>query len=593
MATRRHRLYRTLLFAATLACPIQAQIEVQFHARIPMRDGVQLSANIFRPSPTGRWPVLLVRTPYNKGSELTPHYRAFVEHGFAVVIQDVRGRYESEGAFQPLDQEGPDGEDTLNWIGHQAWCDGKIGMIGGSYAGIAQWQAALRNSPYLKAIFPVVSGYDDYYDRFYSRGGAMKLGHRLLWISENVRAPGFIRPDLNHFMWHLPLRNADLVVSGETIEWYQRSINHPSYDDFWRSLSTREKLDRVRIPVFAVGGWFDNYCQSDLEAFATLRKLGRQAHVLIGPWAHNSAERLPVDFGPDATVPLRRLQFQWFDHWLKGQDTIQQFAPARIFTMGANRWDDEEMWPPPNARVEDFYLAGKGNAETLNGDGKLQLKHVRHEASDEYTYDANKPVPTRGGAICCNSRVLPPGPMDQRTIEGRHDMLVFTSDPLKDDLQVTGVIRVLLYVSTSARDTDFTAKVIDVAPDGTALALTDGILRLRYRGGLARPELAKPGEIYPITIDAGPTSNVFLHHHRIRLEIASSNFPRFDRNPNTGRPIADETELRIAHQAVFHGGHYPSALMLPVITSASTTSASRKGLVTELSPRHPSRGVSP
>lgn len=567
--------------------PVLAQVEAQFRVRIPMRDGVSLSANIFRPLATGRWPVLLVRTPYDEGSQLTPHYRAFVEHGFALVIQDVRGRSDSGGAFQPLSQEGPDGEDTLNWIGHEPWCDGKIGMFGGSYAGIAQWQAALRNSPYLKAIFPVVSGYDDYYDRFYSRGGAMKLGHRLLWISENLRAPGFVRPDLNHFMWHLPLRTSDRIVSGESVDFYQRSLNHPSYDDFWRSLSTREKLDRIRVPVFAVGGWFDNYAESDLEAFSTLRKLGRQAYVMVGPWAHNSAERLAVDFGPGSAVPLRRIQFKWFDHWLKGQDTIQQFAPARIFTMGENRWDEEDVWPPANAHMEEWYLSGKGNAETLNGDGKLQPKLSRHEASDPYVYDPHKPVPTLGGAICCNAKILPPGPMDQRPIEGRHDMLVFTSQPLKVDLQVTGVVRALVYVSTSARDTDFTAKLIDVAPDGTATGLTDGILRLRYRGGVERPELAKPGEIYSITIDAGPTSNVFRQGHRIRLEIASSNFPRFDRNPNTGRAIADETELRIAHQTVYHGGRYPSALMLPVVSRPGTSASTRRRLDGGLSARRP------
>ncbi len=555
---------------------LSAEIDQQFHVRIPMRDGVNLSANIFRPQTTGRWPVLLVRTPYGKGSELTPHFRAFVEHGFALVIQDVRGRSESEGVFRPLVQEGPDGEDTLNWIGHEPWCDGKIGMFGGSYAGIVQWQVALRNPPFLKAIFPVVSGYDDYFDRFYSRGGAMKLGHRLLWISENLRAPGFVRPELSHFMWHLPLRTADRAVSGESVDFYQRSLNHPSYDDFWRALSTREKMDRIRVPVFAVGGWFDNYGQSDLEAFSTLRKLGKQAYVMIGPWAHNSADRLAVDFGPEAAVPLRRIQFNWFDHWLKGQDTIQQFAPVHLFTMGENRWDDEENWPLQGTRMEHFYLSGKGTAQTLNGDGKLDSKPARHEVSDGYVYDPHKPVPTRGGAICCNAKILPPGPMDQRPIEGRHDILVFTSPPLKSDLQVTGVVRAMVYVSTSARDTDFTAKLIDVTPDGTAIGLTDGILRLRYRSGVEKPELAKPGEIYLINIDAGPTSNVFRQGHRIRLEIASSNFPRFDRNPNTGRAAAEETELRIAHQTVYHGGRYPSALMLPVVSRPGVSASMKR-----------------
>ncbi len=576
-----------LLLGMLSAGVVHGQIEEQFHVRIPMRDHVHLSANIFRPAAAGRWPALLVRTPYNKGSVLSPHYRAFVEHGYALVIQDVRGRHESEGWFRPLEQEGPDGEDTLEWMARQPWCDGKIGMFGGSYLGIAQWQVALRNPPHLRAIFPVVSGYDDYLDRFYSRGGALKLGHRLLWISENLRGPGSARPDFNQFIYHLPLRTADFAAAGEPVEWYQRSLNHPAYDHFWREMSTREKLEQIRVPVFAAGGWFDNYCESDLEAFAALRKLGRQAYVLIGPWAHNFADRLALDYGPQASIPLRRLQFQWFDHWLKGLDTIEHLVPAQIFTMGENRWHDEAVWPPTAARMEPYYLAGKGHANTVYGDGKLQRRPPRRQWSDGYTYDPRKPVPTQGGAICCNPKILKPGPMDQRGVEGRHDVLIYTGDPLKTDLEVTGVVRVSLYVSTSALDTDITAKLVDVAPDGSAIGLTDGILRLRYRGGLDRPELAKPGEIYPITIDAGPTSNLFRTGHRVRLEIASSNFPRFDRNPNTGRPIADEIELRPAQQTVLHGGHYPSALLLPVVVRSSTATYPPSGLVTGLPYRRP------
>lgn len=565
-------MHKIAIAALIVTLPALGDIDQQLQIRVPMRDGVNLSTNIFRPSAAGRWPVLLFRTPYGKGREMTPNFRAFVEHGYALVVQDVRGRHGSEGVFRPLDQEGPDGEDTLNWIGHQPWCNGKIGMFGGSYVGITQWQAALRNVPYLKAIFPIVSGYDDYYDRFYSRGGAMKLGHRLLWIAENLRPPGSPRPDLAQFMYHLPLRTADHSAAGVTVDWYQRCLNHPAYDSFWKSLSTREKLDQMRIPVFIGGGWFDNYAESDLEAFATLRKLGRQAYIVIGPWPHNFSDKLSVDFGADSYIPFRRLQFAWFDHWLKGQDTLANMPVAQLFSMGGNHWLNEDSWPPAQVRDEPFFLTSKGKANTLNGDGVLQFRPVKKQKIDEYLYDPRKPVPTRGGAICCNPKVLPPGPMDQRSVEGRRDVLVYTSEPLRRDMQVTGVVRVQLYISTSARDTDFTAKLVDVAPDGTAMGLTDGILRLRYRASLERPELAKPGEVYSITIDAGPTSNVFVKGHRIRLEISSSNFPRFDRNPNTGRTVSEETELRTANQTIYHGGHYPSALLLPVMAARSSTS---------------------
>ncbi|MBS1876189.1 MAG: CocE/NonD family hydrolase [Acidobacteria bacterium] len=576
-------------FAALLltVASASAQMDLQWNLRIPMRDGVRLAANLFRPSSNGRFPVLLVRTPYGKGLELTANYRAFVEHGFALVIQDVRGRHDSEGSFRPLDQEGPDGEDTLNWIGHQSWCDGKIGMFGGSYLGIAQWQAALRNSPYLKAIFPVVSGYDDYFDRFYSRGGAMKLGHRLLWISENLSPPGFVRPGLNQFMYYLPLRTADRAVSGETVDWYQASLNHPNYDDFWRSFSTRDKLDRIHVPVFIAGGWFDNYAESDLEAFAALRKLGRSVRILVGPWPHNFSDRLSVDFGPNARNPVRRFQFQWFDYYLKGQGSIDHIPPAQLFLMGDNRWEDEDDWPPRDSRIRPLYLAGKGKAATVYGDGQLQWMPQRRKTADTYLYDPGKPVPTRGGAICCNVRLLPPGPIDQRAIEGRHDILVFTSPPLNEDLHVAGVVHVLLHVSTDAKDTDFTAKLIDVDPQGPALGVTDGILRLRYRNGLDRPELAKPGEIYAITIDAGPTNWAFRQGHRIRLEVASSNFPRFDRNLNTGRANAGETQLRKANQTVWHGGKYGSAILLPVAARSGTSAADSRSPVTGLPKSHP------
>ena len=541
-------------------------IESHTHVRIAMRDGVHLDTNVFYPAGVNRWPAILMRTPYGKGSDLSPNNRAFVEHGYAIVIQDVRGRHDSDGVFRPMDQEGPDGEDTLAWIARQPWSDGKAGMMGGSYLGVAQWQVAIRNPPQLKAIFPVVSGDDDYMDRYYSRGGAYKLGHRLVWMAENLRDPNLPKPDIGEVIRHLPLRTADRAATGHTVDWFQQTLDHPSYDAFWKTYSTRLKLEHMHIPVFAIGGWFDNYAQSDLDAFSELRKLGRDSHVLIGPWPHNMADRFGnVDFGPSASIPLRRMQFDWFDHWLKGKDTIAGYAPARFFTMGDNRWQDSFAWPPVNVATQLFYLSSKGRANGALGDGALQARRKHTDQPDDFIYDPRNPVPTRGGAICCDFRVLPPGPKDQRAVENRGDVLNYTSEPLKKDFEVTGQVRVLLYVTTSAPDTDFTAKLVDVYPDGSAIGVTDGILRLRYRNGLDRPELAlRTNEVYGITIDAGVTSMVFRAKHRLRLEISSSNFPRFDRNHNTGRSIADDAELRTAHQVVHHGGLFPSAILLPV-----------------------------
>ncbi len=536
------------------------------HLPVPMRDGVRLSANVFLPSEQGRVPAILIRTPYGKGTDLIPNYQAFVDHGYAVVIQDVRGRYESEGDFEQLHHEEDDADQTLNWIAKQSWSNGKVGMAGGSYLGIVQWKAALRNNPHLKAIFPVVSGDDDYRDRFYSRGGAFKLGHRLEWMAENLKVPGY-RPDFNRFIWHLPLRTADVWATGQVSEAYQEAMRHPAFDSFWKSISTRERLDRIRIPVFAVGGWYDNYAQGDLDAFAALRKTTGLNHLLIGPWPHNMSAKFDnVDFGPDSLVPIRRLQLEWFDQWLMGKDTsVASMAPVKVFVMGANRWLEKREWPPEEARPAELYLDSNGHANSLDGDGRLRQGLSPREAEDSYTYQPRNPVPTRGGAVCCNPRVLPWGPLDQRQVEARSDVLVYTSRPLRNEVAIAGPVKVVLYVSTSARDTDFTAKLVDVFPDGEARILTDGILRLRYRNSLERPELAQPGEVYEIRIDAGETANVFLRGHRIRLEISSSNFPKFDRNLNTGGPAADEVRSMPANQTVYHGGARASRLELMVL----------------------------
>ncbi len=531
-----------------------------------MRDGVRLAANIYLPAEHGRIPAILERTPYGKGTEITPNFQAFVDRGYAVVVEDVRGRYESEGTFRPLQQEPADGDDTLNWIARQPWSDGKVGMIGGSYRGIVQWKVAVLDNPHLKAIFPVVSGDDDYRDRFYSAGGAMKLGNRLQWMSENLKTPGY-HPDFSKFVLHLPLRTADVAATGRPSDMYQEAVAHPAFDSFWRAISTREQLGKVRVPVFAVGGWYDNFVESDLDAFAALHKTTGLNRILVGPWPHNMSYRFDgVDFGPASQAPVRALQLAWFDQWLMGKDSpLVSRPPVKIFVMGANQWREAREWPPEEAHPQQFFLESNGRANTLDGDGVLADYPAHHGAQDRYVFDPQNPVPTRGGAVCCNPKVFPWGPMDQRPVEQRRDVLVYTTKPLKQDLEVIGPVQAVLYVATSAKDTDFTAKLVDVFPDGGARNLTDGILRLRYRNSLEKPELAAAGAVYRITVDAGVTSNVFLKGHRIRAEISSSNFPRFDRNPNTGSAIAGETRLLKASQTVYHGREHPSHLVLMVM----------------------------
>jgi uncharacterized protein len=560
------KLYLILAFVACLPGASQKPVVKYLSVPVTMRDGVRLFANVYLPTEGARLPAILVRTPYGKGADINAHYQAFVEHGYAIVVQDVRGRYESEGAFQPLTQEINDGDDTLNWVARQPWCNGKIGMMGGSYVGIVQWKAALANNPHLKAIFPVVSGYDDYRDRYYSTGGALKLGHRLEWMSENLRAPGY-HQDFGKFVLHLPVRSADIAALGWMSPMYRDIIEHPAFDGFWRAISTKEHLDRVKVPVFAVGGWYDNFVQSDLEAYAARRKRSGLSRILIGPWAHNMSMPFEgVAFGAESSAPVRALQMAWFDQFLMDKDSpLLSQPPVKIFVMGANKWRDETAWPPEQARTRTLYLESNGKANSLSGDGALTDGTVHKTVADQFVFDPYTPVPTRGGSVCCNPKIFPWGPMDQRPVEQRKDVLVYSTRPLKHEMEVIGPVQAVLYVASSARDTDFTAKLVDVFPDGTARILTDGILRMRYRNSLDKPELATPGQVYRIAVDAGVTSNVFLKGHRIRMEISSSNFPRFDRNSNTGGLVEQAAKLSKANQTIYHDASHPSCLVLKVM----------------------------
>jgi putative CocE/NonD family hydrolase len=421
-----------------------------------------------------------------------------------------------------------------------------------------------------------VAGDDDYRDRFYSPGGAMKIGHRLLWLEENLRAYGFMPPDFKSYVQTLPVRMADVAATGHHLDIWHTVANHPSYDEYWKGVSVREHLKDIHIPVYSVGGWYDNYVESDLDAFAIHHKHSPEDRIMIGPWAHVfNATFAGVDYGKDSLVPLRPEQIRWFDRWLKNVPEPEKTGVAqhsvRLFVMGVNKWRDEDEWPLARARGVKFYLDGS-NLLGNKPDPHLGAANEK----DEYTYDPRNPVPTTGGAVCCDPSTFPWGPLDQRQVEKRGDILVYSTTPLTSDIEVTGQIKVVLYVSSTAPDTDFTAKLVDVFPDGKARNLTDGILRMRYRDSLEIPKVMNPGEVYKVTVDAGVTSNVFLAGHRIRVEISSSNFPRFDRNPNTGGAVADAKEALKARQTVYHEQQRYSYVLLPIVPSAPAELTSSK-----------------
>ncbi len=540
---------------------------------IPMRDGIKLAADVYVPYGGARWPAVLVRTPYGRKGLAASSYRYFARRGYAVVIEDVRGRNESEGVFGPVEQEGPDGSDTINWIASQPWSNGRVAMAGSSYLGVAQWWAAVENNPHLKAISPMCSGDDDYLDRYYSPGGALQVGHRLLWLAENFTSSSEVKPLFSSYIYDLPLRTADVAASGRVLPLWRGAIAHPSQDSYWKRTSIREKLRSVSIPVLSLGGWFDTYAESDLDAFSRLAKRQTPVETWIGPWAHNPGTRFSTrDFGPEAAVPIRAKQIQWFDTWMtdKGPPSPISNPELHIFVMGPNIWREEHEWPLARTRYTPMYVSSDGHANSVSGDGTLRWQTVKKGAPDSFMYDPRNPVPTSGGSICCEPQILPPGPLDESRVERRGDVLVYTSGPLSEDVEVTGPVRVVLYVSTSANDTDFTAKLVDVQPDGRPLLVTDGIQRLRYRLSLDHPVFVKRNSAYQISVDAGVTSYVFTSRHRIRLEVSSSNFPRFDRSLNTLRPNGEETKIMKARQTVFHEKGFPSAIILPIIPHATS-----------------------
>jgi putative CocE/NonD family hydrolase len=580
----------SLAAAAVLTGHAAEDVLVEKNVEATMRDGVILRADVYRPGAPGKYPVLLQRTPYSKHQDTyADGFRRLAALGFAVIVQDTRGRYMSDGIARPHD-EAEDGFDTIAWARRLPYANGKVGMWGGSYLATTQLLAATLQPEGLVALFPS-SSYSSRYDMVF-QGGAFYLNDGLGWnlgqaidVRRRVLMPAAHRDSAigldepqrralrDRWLWHVPLKSMDALELKRFAPGYFEMLEHPSYDGFWETFDIEAKHDRFQAPAYHLTGWYDTLLTGTLRNFTGLRaKAANQTarqnqRLVVGPWTHarpspGSTKVGDVDYGPTAGLSAQDVYEKWFAYWLKDSPTPARFddaPPVRIFVMGENKWRDEQEWPLSRAKPTAFYLHSGGSANTLEGDGTLSTTAPAKEPADRYTYDPWDPVPT--GAIGGYSRI----PSDQRDIERRRDVLVYTGAPLEQDLEVTGPLSVTLWIASSARDTDFTAKLVDVFPDGTARALNDGILRARYRKSKTKPELLNPGEPTEITIDVGATSNLFRAGHRIRLDISSSNFPRFDRNPNTGGTFGEDAELRRAEQTVFHDGRRPSRLMLPVI----------------------------
>lgn len=576
---------------------------------VEMRDGVRLATDVYRPEGDGQHPTIVQRTPYDKELPVLRNWSFDVlraaQAGYAVVVQDTRGRFRSEGVFDAFTDEARDGADTITWAAGQPWSTGAVGMAGGSYFGATQWLAAVEAGPELKAIAPFVTT-DQYYESWAYQGGAFQLGFNLHWTLTSLgfgelmrqvgsgaapldRVPQLVAAiDANDALYRrLPLR--DVPELDGLAPYYQDWLAHPSYDAFWKATAPREFYQRITAPALNMGGWYDLFLKGTLANYLGMKDRGgseqarRRQRLVVGPWAHGPLSgwypqrSFGLMSGTDA-ADITGLQLRWFDALLKGEeDSDEADKPVRLFVMGTNVWRDEDDWPLPDTTYVDYYLHSGGSANTAEGDGRLSTEVPGEQPDDTFVYDPSDPVPTTGGPTFLPGLFIGAnaGPRDQRVVEQRPDVLCYTTPPLPEPLEVTGPVELVVHVSSSAPDTDVTAKLVDVHPDGRAENLCEGILRVRYRTSMSAPELMEPGRVYELRVDLVATSNVFATGHRIRLEVSSSNFPRFDRNTNTGGTIADETEqdLRPATNRVHHCSGHPSRLVLPVIHRAAEQSS--------------------
>ncbi len=549
------------------------ELKAEFNRRVTMRDGVELSADIYRPDAPGKFPVILSRTPYTKPSayETAKH---FVPHGYVWVAMDVRGRGDSDGKFVPYRNDGIDGYDAIEWCAKQPWSTGKVGTIGGSYNGRIQWLTAVTQPPHLTTMIAMVSPSDPFVE--FPTGLPLPLEISWFHLTAGHLMQNMNAVDWKKLSWHLPFYDMDEAAGRPNPIW-KEDVDHAQGGPYWEPMRYQNKYDRVQVPVLHISGWYDDEQVGTPLNFAgmtgkTIPVAVRSGQKLVmGPWPHaiNSVSKLgDVDFGPAAKIDLEGLWLSWFDHWLKGVDNgVGKDAPVRIFVMGSNQWTDENEWPIARTQFTKYFLSSGGKANTLSGDGKLSKEPSTPAGPDKYTYDPANPTPF----ITDPTFAQIGGPDDYREVESRDDVLVYTSDPISEDTLVCGPVRAKIYAASSAKDTDFMAKLIDVWPNGFAERLSDGMVRARFRNGMDKPELIESGKVYGYDIDMWNTCQMFLKDHRIRVELASSAFPKYDRNPNTGEPLGKTSRLEKAQQQIYHDSAHPSFVLLPIVPPKGTT----------------------
>ncbi|HUX27681.1 MAG TPA: CocE/NonD family hydrolase [Terracidiphilus sp.] len=558
---------------------------VEHNVAMKTRDGVTLYADVYRPASAESLYVLLKRTPYDKSRDEALGTK-MAKRGYLVVIQDTRGRYTSEGEWYPFKHEINDGYDAVEWASALPHANGKVGMFSGSYVGATQMLAAIARPPHLAGICPVVTAsnyhanwtyqggaFEQWFDESWTTGLAQDTANRALKDASNALEGAKALPLTQYPVFNVQAADGTKLTR-ELAPYFLDWLAHPNYDGYWKQWSIEENYGNIQVPALVISAWYDLFQGGSIRNYLGIRAHGgteaartkTQLVVAIGGHSGFGRKVGELDFGPDAAFDEDAITLDWYDYLFKGKQN--QFANGKlvkIFVMGENKWRDEANWPLERTQETRYSLHSDGKANSAAGDGVLSIVASRNEAADSYVYDPANPVPTVGGPLCCDTPHLAPGPRDQSQVEARPDVLVYSTPPLDRDTEVTGPITLDLYAKSSAVDTDFTGKLVDVGPDGKAYNLTEGILRARYRESMEKPTPIVPGKIYEYKIDLWSTSNVFLKGHRIRLEVSSSNFPRFDRNLNTGKSAAESAEFVKATNTILHDSEHPSAVILPII----------------------------
>jgi uncharacterized protein len=551
---------------------IEQEMDARYDVGVPMRDGVRLSANIFRPLGPGPFPTVFTLTPYNKDTSLEQAWR-WVRRGYAFVPVDVRGRYDSHGAFDAWRDDSEDGSDVITWIASQSWSDGRVATMGGSYPGMNQWLMAKQANPGHAAIMGYVAPADGFFD-LVRWNGVPKLDLIYTWMMGmygrvNQSRDGW---DWSRIMWELPLVTLD-SVAGRSVPSWQEWMRHDTMGEYWEPMQTTGYYDRFDIPSLNVTGWWDGQVQGTTKHFIGAVASGRAEdhHLIIGPWLHGVNRNRVIgdrDYGPRAIIDLDGIRDRWVDHHMLGAPApalprVGYFLPVK------NEWRQADGWPLPGTRFTEYFLDSEGRANTLLGDGVLRNR-PGSGPPDRYTYDPANPVPTLSSRTSGARGGIRQGSVDNRAVQTRDDVLVYTTPPLEAGLEVTGPVRAVIYFSTDVPDTDITVKLLDVYPDGRAHNLSHGIARARYRNSYERPDFLEPGQVYELEVEMFPASNYFEAGHRIRIEVSSSNFPNLARNLNTRESSDHGTRMQVANTQIHHSARYPSRIILPVVPEGAT-----------------------